>query len=138
MSSRQAKNPGLSHAVWQACLRIPVGQAFMAADLLPALPALNNCARPLAAIGAALKYLRSLGGVEVVAFKRLPNGPTCKLSHYARIADTVQAYAAPDVPAPVARPGVRHVRLLDAVHWHREPSDARPWRGYESGLARIA
>jgi hypothetical protein len=137
MSSRQAKHPGLSAEVWRVLLRRPLGETFTAEDLLPDLPALTEVHTRLRAVGAALKHLRTRGGVCVVSFHRIPGGPTCKISHYQRVADELGGSPA-EVRQMKIETGVRHVRLQDACHWHREPSESRPWRGYESGLARIA
>jgi hypothetical protein len=138
MSSR---HPGLSKEVWRAVLRRPIGVTFIAADLVDELPSLSNSDSPanvLRAIGAALKSLRLRGGVCVVSYHRIAKGPTCRVSHYQRVADELGGVPVERVELALIAPGVRHVRLQDSQHWHREPSESRPWRGYESGLARIA
>lgn len=130
-------NPGLALRVWAVVRGLPRGTAFSAADLFRIHPDLAGGPKPLMAIGRALHHLVQRQGCAIRERRRLP-GDSFATTFYARVDDRL--HALPTVehePPPPKIPGVRRVRFPLSWKPFREENTSRPWRGYQSGLARI-
>lgn len=103
-------------------------ETFTARDLKAAKPELAS----LKSIGRAIHHLIWMDEVYIVRRVRFPGESYLTCIYGRGPGRSSKTQSAPMVP------GVRQVRLADARHWPHDPSESRPWRGYESGLARIA
>jgi len=111
----------------------------MAVDMVETLNA------PMKSVARALSYLVRQDFLEICGIVQEDTG---KLSLYRLTGRTRQK--APSRPAKLpeehdgavrrVKAGNGLVRVSFGVAWkpYREKSEARPWRGYESGLARIS
>lgn len=131
-----AINAGLTPRLWRVVRGLPMTREFCSADILRENPGLAEGKKPVMAIGRSMRLLRNMGGVALVACRR-EHGATYATAWYRRVADSLSPIStAPDESMP-CRDGMRQVRFGDDWRPFREPQSERPWRGYESGLARI-
>lgn len=126
------RNTGVTQRVWAVVQALP-GPTFTSREVAMAGEFVS-----VKSIGKAMSYLINAGLVEIAEKVRFHGDPfmTCiyKLGDGKRGEKCKTSLPAQSDAAP----GVRQVRLTDTRHWHHEPSTSRPWRGYQSGLARVA
>lgn len=133
------KHVGLTDTIVSYLRRWPQEKTFMAVDMVERLHV------PMRSVYRALSYLIREGFIEVVGQHRVADYTVAiyQLTGQPRVKPPRRA---PKL-LPEEAPGVVHrkdmgngvTRVSFGMSWkpHREKSESRPWRGYESGLARL-
>lgn len=135
-NSARARHPGAARRLWALLLARPLGEGFMARDIVAQYPEFNVGTFPLKGVGRAIGHLIRQGGVEVAERVRLP-GETWITCVYRRRADHLSAPVRRE-PAPAQPSDRREIRFPDTWKPFRDgdPRKAR-WLGYSSSLAGI-
>lgn len=131
----------LTEKAWQVIKRWPLDREFKAAEVAARL----GC--PARSAGGAMRYLILDGRVEKLDKMAREHGSSLGVALYRRTGATApEANPVRRLLEPEGEGGVRRkdmgngvTRVSHGVAWrpYREPRSERPWRGYESSLAKV-
>ncbi len=134
-NSTRARHPGAARRLWALLLARPLGEGFLARDIVAQYPEFNVGTFPLKGVGRAIGHLIRQGGVEVAERVRLP-GETWITCVYRRCSDVLSAPVR-RTPVPVKPANLREIRFPDTWKPFRDGERKSKSLGYASPLSGI-
>ena len=144
MARRDRKCPGLANTLAEVVGSMSKARRFTCADAVAFLTQVIGFEPGMKSVARALSYLCQRGDVVVMTTRHRP-GESFAVNVYAR-GDGPKPMMKPTPLAPELPGGVRektlgpgHRRVSFGMDWkpYRETKSDRPWRGYQSSLAKV-